>query len=188
MSRTIAIAEIESPVGDLTMVLDGEAVCALLFDEIPNAPGDGRSGLARRLATLEARLGAPRETWKAAPRGATAIRRLRDYFRGDLRALDEIEVAPSGTPFQLAVWRALRRIPAGSTKSYGEIAREIRLPDAVRAVGAANGANPICIIVPCHRVIGANGTLTGYGGGLDRKRWLLAHESLQPPLHLSPSA
>ena len=83
---------------------------------------------------------------------------------------------PIGTPFQRAVWRALREIPCGETRSYGEIARRIGRPKAVRAVGLANGANPIGIVVPCHRVIGSNGTLTGYGGGIERKRWLLAHE------------
>jgi methylated-DNA-[protein]-cysteine S-methyltransferase len=84
----------------------------------------------------------------------------------------------AGTPFQRSVWSALRRIPAGTTTSYGALAEHIERPTAVRAVGHANGANPISVVVPCHRVIGADGSLTGYGGGLDRKRWLLAHEGV----------
>jgi methylated-DNA-[protein]-cysteine S-methyltransferase len=91
-------------------------------------------------------------------------------------------VTPAGTPFQVRVWTALREIPCGETRSYGDIARRIGDPKAVRAVGLANGANPIAVVVPCHRVIGANGSLTGYGGGLPRKRWLLAHESRTPDL------
>jgi len=98
------------------------------------------------------------------------------YFAGDLRALDRIPCRTGGTAFQRKVWTALRELPPGRTVSYGELAQRIDLPRAVRAVGAANGANPISIVVPCHRVIGANGTLTGYGGGLPRKQWLLRHE------------
>ena len=98
------------------------------------------------------------------------------YFAGDLAALDSLEVATAGTTFQRAVWAALRRIPAGKTVSYGELAAQIGKPKAVRAVGLANGSNPVGVVVPCHRVIGADGSLTGYGGGLPRKRWLLEHE------------
>jgi methylated-DNA-[protein]-cysteine S-methyltransferase len=101
---------------------------------------------------------------------------MRAYFDGDVRIIDTILVASGGTAFQRDVWRALRDIPCGTTISYGELARRIHRPDAVRAVGAANGANPIGVVVPCHRVIGANGSLTGYGGGMERKRWLLDHE------------
>ena len=101
------------------------------------------------------------------------------YFAGKLEALDAIDVASGGSAFQREVWTALRRIPAGTTTTYGALAKALGHPSASRAVGAANGANPIALIVPCHRVIGANGTLTGYGGGLDRKRWLLAHEGVQ---------
>jgi methylated-DNA-[protein]-cysteine S-methyltransferase len=104
------------------------------------------------------------------------LRALEAYFAGDLVALDDIQTATGGTPFQREVWQALRAIPAGVTKSYGQLAAEIGRAGASRAVGAANGANSIAIVVPCHRVIGANGTLTGYGGGLPRKRWLLDHE------------
>ena len=99
------------------------------------------------------------------------------YFSGDLAALDALPVKTAGTPFQRAVWRALRDIPCGTTVSYAKLAQKIGKPTAMRAVGLANGSNPIGVIVPCHRVIGANGSLTGYGGGIDRKRWLLHHES-----------
>jgi methylated-DNA-[protein]-cysteine S-methyltransferase len=99
------------------------------------------------------------------------------YFAGDIAVIDRVAVATDGTPFQKSVWAALRAIPAGTTESYGRLAQRLGSPKAVRAVGGANGANPISIVVPCHRVIGANGTLTGYGGGLDRKKWLLAHET-----------
>ena len=106
---------------------------------------------------------------------------LEAYFAGDLTALDGLEVETAGTPFQRTVWAALRRIPAGRTLSYGALAAEIGKPKAVRAVGLANGSNPIGVVVPCHRVIGANGALTGYGGGLPRKRWLLEHEGARLP-------
>ncbi len=112
--------------------------------------------------------------------GLTAA--LKAYFRGELSAIDGLPVAGAGTDFQRAVWAQLRKIPCGTTLSYGELARRIGNPAAVRAVGLANGANPISIVVPCHRVIGANGTLTGFGGGLPRKKWLLAHEAGAGPL------
>jgi methylated-DNA-[protein]-cysteine S-methyltransferase len=102
---------------------------------------------------------------------------FREYFRGQLDALDALPVDTGGTPFQRRVWKVLRTIPAGTTLSYLEVARRVGAEAAVRAVGAANGANPVAIVIPCHRVIGANGRLVGYGGGLDRKRWLLGHEN-----------
>ena len=98
------------------------------------------------------------------------------YFAGDLEAIDNIPVQTAGTAFQRSVWNELRRIPTGAPVSYGKLAQRIARPKAVRAVGLANGANPIGIVVPCHRVIGSDGSLTGYGGGLERKRWLLEHE------------
>jgi methylated-DNA-[protein]-cysteine S-methyltransferase len=101
---------------------------------------------------------------------------LTAYFAGDLDRLASIPWRVAGTPFQRNVWTALRTIPAGTTLSYGALATRLDVPKAVRAVGHANGANPISIVVPCHRLIGADGSLTGYGGGLDRKRWLLEHE------------
>src|SRR5262249_26810960 len=102
-------------------------------------------------------------------------RQLGEYFAGRRTQFD-LPLAPQGSPFQRAVWDALARIPYGATCSYADIARAIDRPAAVRAVGAANGANPIPIVLPCHRVIGSDGKLVGYGGGLPRKRWLLAHE------------
>jgi len=108
------------------------------------------------------------------PHGIT--RAIKRYFTGELSAIDSIPVKAVGTEFQQEVWSALRTIPCGATTSYGKLAQQIGRPQAVRAVGLANGANPIAVVVPCHRVIGANGSLTGYGGGIDRKRWLLQHE------------
>jgi methylated-DNA-[protein]-cysteine S-methyltransferase len=108
------------------------------------------------------------------PHGLTdAIAR---YFAGELHAIDMLPVMTAGTPFQREVWSALREIPCGTTISYGQLAARLGRPAAVRAVGLAIGANPIGVVVPCHRVIGANGSLTGYGGGIERKRWLLDHE------------
>jgi len=101
---------------------------------------------------------------------------LAQYLAGDLRALEGLEVATGGTAFQRQVWAALRAIPVGETVSYGRLAEQIGKPNAVRAVGLANGSNPIGVVVPCHRVIGASGHLTGYAGGMERKAWLLRHE------------
>jgi len=109
------------------------------------------------------------------PFGLTSA--LGAYMRGDIDAIAELPVETPGTAFQRKVWGALRKIPAGTTTTYGELARRIGHPTAVRAVGLANGANPVGIVVPCHRVIGTDRTLTGYGGGLDRKKWLLEHEA-----------
>ena len=106
---------------------------------------------------------------------------LRRYFAGELKAIDKLPVETNGSPFQREVWRELRKIPCGTTISYGKLAERIGRPAAVRAVGLANGSNPVGVVVPCHRVIGSNGSLTGYGGGLERKRWLLDHER-QPSL------
>ena len=99
------------------------------------------------------------------------------YMNGEVHVIDTLPVAFAGTPFQIKVWYALRAIPAGETLSYGALAKRIGKPKAVRAVGLANGSNPIGLVVPCHRIIGSDGSLTGYGGGLERKRWLLAHEA-----------
>ncbi|MBJ3816167.1 methylated-DNA--[protein]-cysteine S-methyltransferase [Shimwellia pseudoproteus] len=102
--------------------------------------------------------------------------KLADYFAGDIAAIDNLPTATAGTPFQREVWDALRQIPCGQVMHYGELAVQLGRPGAARAVGAANGANPISIVVPCHRVIGSRGTLTGYAGGIQRKEWLLRHE------------
>lgn len=108
--------------------------------------------------------------------GSPAVRALERYFAGELDALDAVPVASGGSTFQRGVWRALRDVPAGTTISYAELAQRVGRPTAFRAVGLANGANPIGIVVPCHRVVGSDGSLTGYGGGIERKRWLLEHE------------
>jgi methylated-DNA-[protein]-cysteine S-methyltransferase len=108
------------------------------------------------------------------PHGLT--RAIKSYFAGEVAAIDVLPVQTAGTPFQREVWQALRRIPYGHTISYAKLAERIGRSAAVRAVGLANGSNPIGIVVPCHRVIGSNGSLTGYGGGIERKRWLLEHE------------
>ena len=127
--------------------------------------------------------GAERSKGRDEQRCEDVVRQLEEYFLGKRRDFD-LGLAPRGTAFQLAVWRELQRIPYGATISYAELARRIRRPAAVRAVGAANGANPIPIVIPCHRVIGSDGTLTGYGGGLDKKRALLALEQPQGMLIL----
>jgi methylated-DNA-[protein]-cysteine S-methyltransferase len=123
---------------------------------------------------LERRLGAL--DFVSDERGGSAGARIDAYLDGELDALDAVAVDTGGTPFQRRVWSALRAIRAGETRSYGELARAIGAPRAVRAVGAANGANPVSIVVPCHRVVAHDGKLHGYGGGLPRKAWLLAHE------------
>ena len=132
----------------------------------------------RRLLRLH--YGAEGNDFAIADRAApTAIRRaISDYFLGDLCAIDSIPVTTGGTSFQREVWAALRTIQAGTTLSYRALARQLGRPKSVRAVGLANAANPVAIVVPCHRVIGTDGSLTGYGGGISRKRWLLTHEGV----------
>ncbi len=151
----------DSPVGLLRLVSNG---AALLHCEFEN----------------------PRYPFEASPAGEDAIiratrKQLDAYFAGKLRAFD-LPLAPQGTPFQQRCWVALQKIPYGVTRSYGQQAATIGSPKAVRAVGLANGRNPIAIIIPCHRVIGANGSLTGYGGGMERKRQLLDLEQGEPLL------
>ena len=163
---SIAIDAVESPVGRVVLAVSGGRLCALGFEDYWSTL---QIALRRRLGAIDFE---PR----ADPEGFS--KRLRSYFQGELTAIDSIPVDLHGTAFQRNVWTALRRIPCGETRSYGELARMIEAPDAVRAVGAANGQNPISIVVPCHRVIGADGKLTGYGGGIERKRWLLAHEKV----------
>ncbi|PWC32709.1 methylated-DNA--[protein]-cysteine S-methyltransferase [Azospirillum sp. TSO35-2] len=113
------------------------------------------------------------------PAGVT--RAMQAYFAGDLAVIDRLPVRTGGTLFQRAVWAALRGVPCGTTITYRELAARAGRPQAVRAAGHANGANPVGVVVPCHRVVGSNGTLTGYGGGIQRKRWLLAHEGVAGP-------
>ena len=155
----------DSPIGPLVLVSDDDALTAL------HLPHQGEPAHV-----------APE--WKRAPsRLRDAHAQLDAYFAGKLLAFD-LDLAPRGTPFQRRVWDELLAIPYGDTISYLELARRIGNPSAMRAVGAANGANPIALIIPCHRVIGSNGTLTGYGGGLPAKQWLLDHERHYAPAPL----
>ena len=166
MNHSLWIDHLETPLGPYALVVDAE--------ERLRASG-WTAGHARMERHLQPHVASAAGLKRASnPAGLTAA--FRAYFAGDLRALDGVTAFAEGTAFQRAVWAALREIPCGETRSYVEIARRIGQPAAVRAVGLANGANPINIVVPCHRVIGADGSLTGYGGGIRRKRWLLAHE------------
>jgi methylated-DNA-[protein]-cysteine S-methyltransferase len=159
-----------SPIGPVSLASDGRALCALEFEE--------REELLRRLRARFGEGAALREA--ADPQGFTS--RALAYFAGELDALAGVPVDGGGTDFQRRVWAALREIPAGETRTYSGLAARLGMPGAARAVGLANGRNPIAVAVPCHRVVGADGTLTGYAGGLERKRWLLAHESVRLPL------
>jgi methylated-DNA-[protein]-cysteine S-methyltransferase len=158
---------LDTPIGVMRLVSDDEGKLRVAFFAENDAPV---------LRQLSRDYGANGFSLTPArnPNGLSEV--VARYFGGDLQAIETIPVQTSGTPFQREVWRALRGIPCGTTTSYGQLAQHIGHPTAVRAVGLANGANPIAVIVPCHRVIGANGSLTGYGGGIERKRWLLDHE------------
>jgi len=167
--------ELETPVGRMLLITDDAG--ALRVADFHDYDARMRTLLARHY-------GAEGQgyTISRAPLPTAISTAFSAYFAGDLAAIDAIPVATGGTDFQRTVWAALRMIPAGETLSYGALAQQINNPSAVRAVGLANGANPIAIVVPCHRVIGANGSLTGYGGGLPRKQWLLEHEGAQQRL------
>ena len=164
----LLLDRVASPIGMMLIVSDCELLRALEFADYEER--------MRRLL----RIHVGKFTMKESRNPAGLSDRIRAYFGGDLTAIDDIAVETGGTPFQREVWTALRRIPVGSTTTYAELAKTIGRPSAVRAVGMANGSNPIPIVVPCHRVIGSNGSFTGYGGGLARKRWLLAHEGAMP--------
>jgi methylated-DNA-[protein]-cysteine S-methyltransferase len=162
----ISIGAMDSPIGLLTLAARQGRVCLLHF-------GGDRADARRALERWY-----PGEPVQESRDPAGVATTLRAYFAGELGALDGIAVEMNGTPFQKRVWAALRGVRAGTTVCYAQIAHAIGAPTAVRAVGAANGANPVAVIVPCHRIIGSNGSLTGYGGGMDRKRWLLQHEGV----------
>jgi methylated-DNA-[protein]-cysteine S-methyltransferase len=158
-------ARIASPIGELVLTASDTGLTGVYFPTSRHGPpplesADWVEDDGRR---------------PASPILARARRQLEEYFAGT-RTTFEVPLAPTGTPFEQRVWEALRAIPYGTTTSYGVLARRLGDPRATRAVGAANGRNPIPIIVPCHRVVGARGELTGFGGGIDRKRWLLEHE------------
>jgi methylated-DNA-[protein]-cysteine S-methyltransferase len=167
----------ETPLGTAILIADERGALRLhVWDD----PAKSWGARFRRLHG-DARVATRRD-----PFGHVAA--LERYYAGELSALAAIPVAFSGTPFQLDVWNALRTIAAGTTESYGALARRIGVPKAVRAVGLANGRNPIGVVVPCHRVVGSDGSLTGYGGGLPRKRWLLEHEARHSKFELELSA
>jgi methylated-DNA-[protein]-cysteine S-methyltransferase len=160
MIQSACYSYYSSPVGDLLLTSDGEALTGLLLPRHDGSPAPF-----------------PEMGWR---RDDAAMRSVHDqlhaYFAGELHTFD-VPLRMAGTPFQRLAWEELLRIPFGTTISYADQARRIGRPGAARAIGAANGRNPIAIVVPCHRVIGSNGTLTGYGGGLDLKEWLLEHET-----------
>lgn len=170
MSTTIRTTTVDTPTGAICLAVavddGGERVVAAAFADH-----------FERVAAKVRRRFADAEWVEDETRAAEAVRR---YLAGELDAVDGVDVDATGTPFQQKVWAALRAIPAGETRSYGQIAATIGAPGAVRAVGTANGANPVWLLVPCHRVVRSDGTVGGYGGGPHRKEWLLAHERPDP--------
>lgn len=171
--ETFGLDRLRTPIGTALLVSDADgALRALDWEDY-----------APRMRQLLRRQYGP-VVLKEVPAPAGTKAALKGYFKGDLDRLNAIRWRVAGTPFQRKVWTALPRIPCGSTLSYGELAVKLGLPKAVRAVGHANGANPLSVVVPCHRLIGADGSLVKYGGGLERKRWLLQHEGVM----LSPAA
>ena len=166
LPEQLRLDHLASPIGRILLVTDEQGLLRAL-DFAEHAPR------MRRLLRLH--YGTQPTASGPAPRAMRAA--LEAYFSGAINALGKVRWATAGTGFQREVWAALGEIPAGSTTNYGALAARLGRPAAARAVGAANGANPVGIVVPCHRVLGANGALTGYGGGVARKRWLLAHEA-----------
>jgi methylated-DNA-[protein]-cysteine S-methyltransferase len=164
---TFDFLRMPSPVGELLIVCTAQAVHFLDYSDYE----------ARMHSLLRARYDSA-YTLRDADDPLELRSRLQAYFGGEFQAVDDIPVETGGTPFQQSVWQALRTIPAGHTATYGQQAARIGKPAATRAVGRTNGLNPIAIILPCHRVIGASGALTGYAGGLQRKAWLLQHEGV----------
>ena len=161
----------------------------VIYDEAGRLRATDWTDCDDRMRCLLARhYGEDRVMLTSAPRSNGPASAIAAYFEGELHAIDSLPTATEGTPFQQRVWKALCDIPVGQTLSYGDLAKRIGQPAAVRAVGLANGANPIGIVVPCHRVIGADGSMTGYGGGLERKRWLLNHEKRAVRSSALPSA
>lgn len=169
MTLTVTIEAIATPTGDMIIGTDAEGRLRLL--EWTTHTDRMHALLARQ----NPRQAVSVETGQAP---AAIVAAVNDYYAGNLDAFDGIETATGGTDFQRDVWAGLRTIPPGHTLSYQGLAERVGRPKAMRAVGAANGANPLAIIVPCHRVIGADGSLTGYGGGMARKEWLLRHEGV----------
>jgi len=168
MPETFNLDRLDTPIGVAQIVSDDDGVLRAL---------DWEDYEARIKELLRLQYGAVILNAARAPRDLRAA--LTGYFKGDIDRLQQIEWRVAGTAFQQKVWKALPRISAGTTMSYGALAAKIGLPRAIRAVGHANGSNPISVVVPCHRLIGANGSLVKYGGGLERKRWLLRHEGVE---------
>lgn len=160
----LATTALDTPIGRLRLAATEAGLAAVLF------PNQEDTGFPKRDGTPKARAHLDK-----------AVKALERYFEGKQKDFSGLTLAATGTDFQRSVWAALARIPYGETRSYADIAREIGNPKGVRAVGLANGKNPLPIIVPCHRVIGANGTLTGFGGGLPTKKWLLEFEGIETP-------
>lgn len=163
-----------SPLGEILLVSDGGCLQAVDYGDYEH----------RMVGLLRAHHRDLRFQPSVNPGGLSD--RLQAYFAGELDAIEGLPVAPAGTAFQQQVWRSLLTIPCGETRSYGDLAKQLGKPGAARAVGLANSKNPISIVLPCHRVVGAQGNLTGYAGGLARKRWLLTHEGARLP-NLSPN-
>ncbi|HEY4030544.1 MAG TPA: methylated-DNA--[protein]-cysteine S-methyltransferase [Caulobacteraceae bacterium] len=167
MTETFRLSRIPTPVGDMLIAVDDQDRLRVL---------DWDSHVERMERLMERYYGPDAVTLAQSGADSLIRAKLVAYVAGDIGAIDDITTHTTGTAFQRRVWAALREIPAGQTWSYGQLAAHVGEPGAARAVGLANGSNPIGVVVPCHRVIGANGTLTGYGGGIERKRWLLRHE------------
>jgi methylated-DNA-[protein]-cysteine S-methyltransferase len=163
----LKVDRLATPVGELVIVADAAGRLRAI---------DWTDHEARMRRLLDRYYGRGRYILSPARDPGGLTKAMRSYFKGDIAVIDTLPVETTGTPFQSSVWKALRKIRRGTTISYAELALRIGNPRAVRAAGLANGQNPIGIVVPCHRVIGSNGTLTGYGGGLPRKKWLLEHE------------
>lgn len=167
MQQELWIDTIASPLGDIMIVTNEQQIHAIDFADCAD----------RMTRSLTKRLGPVQLRPSSNPLGASDC--LQAYLAGELTALDAIALAPGGTPFQQTVWQALRTIPPGTTRTYQQLATQIGQPNACRAVGLANAQNPIAIAIPCHRVIGSTGALTGYAGGIQRKQWLLHHEGIE---------
>ena len=163
--KELLVDYIPSPIGKIVIVVDGERLCSLDFEDHTE----------RMMRLLKRRYPEAQLKQVADPHGFST--RISDYFAGAYGSLATIPVHTGGTPFQQQVWSALREIPVGETLTYSQLAARIGKPKAARAVGMANSLNPIAIVLPCHRVVGCNAALTGYAGGVDRKRWLLGHEN-----------
>ncbi len=162
--KTLQLDHIDSPIGTILIVVDGDRLCSLDYADYEQ----------RMLTLLQHRYGPIHLVQTADPYGFSS--RIRAYLAGDYRCLDAIPVSTGGTAFQQEVWSALRTIAPGTTMTYSELAAKLGRPTAPRAVGGTNALNPIAIVLPCHRVVGANASLTGYAGGIERKHWLLRHE------------